>query len=164
MGQPVIVSACRTPIGKFQGCACHRSRRRSSDRSRGRERPIRSAPGSPREARSRTSCSATSCRPGLGQNPARQGASCAQAFPTRSARSRSTRSAGVGSRRSCSPAQAIKAGDLTCARRRRHGVDDQRSVLPAAGAWRTAARSRQVDRRHGPRRVVGHLQRLPHGV
>ena len=48
-------------------------------------------------------------------------------------------------------------------RRRRNGIDDQRSLSFAASAQRISPGQRADRRLHGARRPLGYLQRLPHG-
>ena len=111
MRESVIVSAVRTPTGKFLGALkeLHRAAARRARRRRGRP------PRRHRSRRSSTSASwATSCRAGLGQNPARQ-AALHGGLPDHVAALTINKVCGSGLKAVMLADQGIRAGDIDIA-------------------------------------------------
>jgi len=110
MGQPVIVSACRTPIGKFQGALS--GLRATELGALAVAEALRRASVPPdRVEEVLMGCVLPA---GLGQNPARQ-ALLGAGIPNSVGATTINKVCGSGLKSVMLAAQAIKAGDLTCA-------------------------------------------------
>ena len=159
MRESVIVSAVRTPTGKFLGAlkgftatAARRARRR-------RSRP----PRRHRSRRSSTSASwATSSSAGLGQNPARQ-AALNGGLPDHVAALTINKVCGSGLKAVMLADQGDPRRRHRHRRRRRHGVDEQLPVPAAARARRPAHGQRRGRRLDDQRRPVVRVRAVPHG-
>ena len=128
MSDVVIVSAVRTPVGKFQG-----SLQSFSAPQLGAlvvREAVRRAGVEP--ARVDECIMGCVLQAGLGQNPARQAAIFAGLPPEVGALT-VNQVCGSGFRAVSLAAQAIQTGDARDRRRRRHGVDEQCAVSAAAG-------------------------------
>ncbi len=154
----VIISGCRTPVGKFQGSL--------SDLSATQlgaivvREAVKRANLDPKQVDECIMGNVVSA--GLGQNPARQaaifgglrsGSGCHDHQQGLRFRTQSGRTRGA----------SHPDGEQFHRRRRRHGIDDQRSLSAAASAQRISSGQRTDRRLHGERRPLGHLQQLPHG-
>jgi acetyl-CoA C-acetyltransferase len=145
MERSVIVSALRTPIGRFMGGLSTLP-------------APRLAAGLIKETVSRTKLDTETVdevilgnvlQAGVGQAPARQAMIFGGVAPSVAAVT-INKVCGSGLKSVMLAAQAIKAGDAEI-------------VSPARRARRSALGSRPFDRRHDQRRPVGLLQRLSHG-
>ena len=158
-GDVYIVSAARTPIGKFGGAwpTCPRRRSAASPSA-----PRSSAPAC-RDGRRSTRCSWARCsRPASGQAPARQAALKA-GLPDRRQRDDDQPRLRLGpegdhARRGGDPRRRRRDR-----RRRRHGEHEPGPVPDAQGALRLPAGQRRADRRDRPRRPVVRDRGVPHG-
>ena len=155
----VIVSAVRTPIGKFQGSLSDLTRAAT-----GRHRGARG--GEARGHRSQhvsTNASwATWCRAGLGQNPARQ-AALGGGLSDSVAAMTINKVCGSGLKAVALGQQAIQTGnsEIVVA----GGMESMTNapyLLPERTQGLSPGRS-EGRRLHGARRPLGRLQRLPHG-
>ena len=154
----VIISGCRTPVGKFQGSLSDLSAtqlgaivvREAVKRARARSQTSRRVHhGQCGLRRTRTKSRASGCNlrwtaSGSGCHDRQQGLW----FRTESGR---TRGASDPDRKQFHR------------RRRRHGIDDQRSLSSAASAQRISSGQRADCRLNGERWPVGYLQQLSHG-
>ena len=159
MRESVIVTAVRTPTGKFLGVAerLHRDRARRAGRRRS------GPPRRHRPARSSTSASwATSSRAGLGQNPARQ-AALSGGLPDHVAALTINKVCGSGLKAVMLAAQGDPRRRHRHRRRRRHGVDEQLPVSAAARPRRAAHGQRRGRRLDDQRRPVVRVRAVPHG-
>ena len=154
----VIVSAVRTPIGKFQGSL--------SDFTAPQLGAI-----VVREAVKRAGIDPNSVdecimgnvvSAGLGQNPARQAALGGGLSDSVSAMT-INKVCGSGLKAVALGQQAIQTGNSHDCGSRRHGEHDQRSLSAAERAQGISTGRSEGDRFHGARWPVGCLQRLPHG-
>ncbi|MEE2886185.1 MAG: beta-ketoacyl synthase N-terminal-like domain-containing protein, partial [Planctomycetota bacterium] len=109
MGRPVIVSACRTAIGKFQGSLSRHAATQLGAEAVGEA--IRRA-GLPPDAVEEVLMGCV-LSAGLGQNPARQ-ALIAAGVPHTAAATTINKVCGSGLKAVMLAAQAIKAGDQSC--------------------------------------------------
>ena len=154
----VIISGCRTPVGKFQGSL--------SDFTAPQlgalvvREAVKRAGIDPALVDECIMGNVVSA--GLGQNPARQAA----IYRRTVSRDRChDNQQGLRFRiEICGSRGASRANRKQFYRRRwRHGINDERSLSFAASAQRIPSRQRADRRLHGPRRSLGYLQRLPHG-
>ena len=112
-GNVFLVSAARTPIGKFGGALANVPARSSAPSRSG---PPSTAPGSPSDAPIDEVFMGQVLQAGAGQAPARQ-ALLGPASPTRPPPRRSTASAAPASSRSCSPPRRSGRAMATCSSR-----------------------------------------------
>ena len=154
----VIISGCRTPVGKFQGSL--------SDLSATQlgaivvREAVKRAGLDPKQVDECIMGNVVSA--GLGQNPARQ-AAIFGGLPPEVGAMTVNKVCGSGLKAVALAAQAIQTGKQFHRRRRRHGIDDQCALSSAAGAQGISSGQRADCRFHGERRPMGHLQQLPHG-
>ena len=158
MDNPVIVSAVRTPIGKFLGHA----RRHSGPKARGARRQGSRAPRGIEAGADRRSHHGQRGRSGARPEP-RASSRDLRRDPRHGPRDdgqQGLRLEPQGGRARGAGDQVRRRGDR---RRRRHGVDVERAVPHEERARRFPDGEPDHLRRDDPRRTVGRLQRLPHG-
>ena len=144
MGNPVIVDAVRTPLGKRQRLARRRAPRRPARARAGRG--ARAAPASTRRSSSRSSAAA-SPRPASSPTTWSAAPGCTPASPSTPAAPRSTRSAAPASSPRTSSHDMIAAGRD----RRRHRLRRRVDVADPARRQRPAGPRRPAPGRLGHR-------------
>jgi acetyl-CoA C-acetyltransferase len=124
MGRPVIVSACRTAIAKFQGALSSFTAPQLGGLAAAEALRRSGIPGEQIDE----VLMGNVLQAGLGQNPARQ-VLLAAGIPNSQPAMTVNKVCGSGLKTVMLAAQAIKAGDAKCIL-----VDDQRTLLPAEGS------------------------------
>ena len=160
MRESVIVSAVRTPTGKFLGALKELHRARSSARWSSRE-AVRRAGIDPGDRR-RMHHGQRRRRAGSGQNPARQ-AALRGGLPDHVAALTINKVCGSGLKAVMLAEQGIARRRHRHRRRRRHGVDEQLPVPAAARARGPAHGQRRGRRLDDQRRPVVRVRAVPHG-
>ena len=158
MADAFLLSAARTPIGKYLGgladvpapqLGASPSPKRCR-RAKARRRPIDEV------------IMGNVLQAGVGQNPARQAALKA-GLPDTIAAFTVNKVCGSGLKAVMLAAQAIRAGDAESDRRRRHGEHEPGAVPALRRPDRLEVRRPEGGRCHDPRRPVVRLRELAHG-
>ena len=158
MTEVLIASACRTPIGSFQGALAALS---ASDLGAVAVREaVKRAGIEPAQVERVIMGNVLSA--GIGQAPARQ-AVIKAGLPVGGRRDHGQQGLRLGPAGGDVRAPRDPRRRRRDRRRRRHGVDDQRAVRAAAGARRLPHGQRPDHRHDDPRRPLGSVQQLPHG-
>ena len=156
---PVIVSACRTPVGKFGRASWgFTPARLGSDRGQGGRL---AEPGSSQRTLDEVIIGNV-ISAGLGQNVARQAAIYA-GIPVQVGSTSVNMVCGSGMKSVMLAAQAIKAEDREIVDCGWDGEHEQLSVPGAPDAVGEKVRRREAGGRDDTRRALGRLQRVPHG-
>ena len=155
---PVIVSAARTPIGKFLGGLAPLSAPELGAVAIG---PRSSAPASP-AGEVQEVIMGNVIQGGVGQAPARQ-ALLKSGIPATVSAVTINKVCGSGLKAVMLAAQSIKAGDAEVIVAGGHGVDVERAVLRVRHAQRREARRPDDGRRDDQGRPLVRVLRRPHG-
>ncbi len=158
MDTPVILSAVRTPVGKFQGGLAGFSATELG--AKAVAEAIRRAGIDAKEVDE--AIIGNVVQAGLGQNPARQ-AALRGGCDARVAALTINKVCGSGLKAVALAAQAVQLGESDLRRGRRHGVNVQLPVPAAASAHRVPPGRWQARRFHDSRRSLGRVRKLPHG-
>ena len=154
----VIISGCRTPVGKFQGSLSDFTAPQLG--AIAVREAVKRAGLDPAQIDECIMGNVVSA--GLGQNPARQAAIFGGLSPATGAMT-INKVCGSGLKSVALAAQAVQTGNSSIVVA--GGMESMTNApyLLAASAQGIPPRERASRRLHGARRPLGHLQRLPHG-